>query len=79
MDSTAYAQFFLHPHDPWHRRYEALRAVFVEQQSLQAVAARFNVSYHTVANWASAFRRHYETHSLPPFSFNRHGDVPANR
>lgn len=30
MSSQPYEQFFLQPNDPVHRRYEALRAVFVD-------------------------------------------------
>jgi transposase len=35
------AKFFEHPQAQWQRRYEALRASFVERLSAQAVAARF--------------------------------------
>ena len=79
MDSTVYEQYFLQPQDPWHRRYEALRALFVEQQSLPEVAERFSVSYRTVANWASAFRCQWEANILPPFSLSPLGDGPAHR
>ena len=72
MNSTAYEQFFIHPTDPWHRRYEALRALFVDQQSLQEVAQRFGVSYRTVCNWANEFRRQCDADQRPPFSFNHH-------
>ena len=56
MDRMTYEQFFLHPTDPWHRRYEVLRAVFVEQQPIQEVAHQFDVSNATIWNWASEFR-----------------------
>jgi hypothetical protein len=35
------AKFFIHPQFEWQRRYEALRAMFVERLSHKAVAARF--------------------------------------
>ena len=35
------ASFFLHPKHDWQRRYEALRAVFVERLPAKAVAERF--------------------------------------
>ena len=34
MDRQPYEAFFLQPTDTWHRRYEALRAVFVEHRPL---------------------------------------------
>ena len=70
MNSTAYEQFFISPTDPWHRRYEALRALFVDQQSLQEVAQRVGISYHTVSNWANEFRRQCDGGQRPPFSFS---------
>ena len=79
MASTAYEQFFLHPTDPWHRRYEVLRALFVDRQSLEEVARRFNLSYGTVANWAGEFRRQCDTDQPPPFSFSRSGAARAQR
>ncbi len=36
--------FFTHPADGWQRRYEALRASFVERLPAQAVAERFGYS-----------------------------------
>jgi len=36
MDDTRYQQFFFRPTNPYHRRYEALRAVFVEGRAQQA-------------------------------------------
>ena len=36
------ASFFLHPVHDWQRRYEALRASFVERLPAQVVADRFN-------------------------------------
>lgn len=74
-----YDQFFLSPTDPWHRRYEALRALFVDRQSIQEVADRFEVSYGTVANWASEFRHQCDANQCPPFSFDLHGGVLADR
>lgn len=70
MDAVAYHQFFLKPNDSWHRRYEALRALFVEKQSLQDVAQQFNVSYGTLSNWASEFREKWDAGQRPPFLFS---------
>ena len=54
MDDDRYEQFFLQPQDPWHRRYEALRAVFVEGPSMADVAQRLDVAHGTVRNNAQA-------------------------
>ena len=76
MDGQAYQRFFLAPNDTWHRRYEVLRAVFVEQQSMKDVAECFEISYGTVRNWTSEFRRQWDAGQLPPFSFGRIAGVP---
>jgi hypothetical protein len=67
MDGQVYQEFFLRPTDGWHRRYEALRSVFVERRPLSEVADRFAVSYGTVRNWMSQFRRQYDRGQRLPF------------
>jgi hypothetical protein len=67
MTSTSYQQYFLQPTDAWHRRYEALRMVFVDQRPLQEVAQRFKVSYGTLCNWVSEFRTQHDNNERPPF------------
>ena len=39
MNAETCKRFFLCPNDTWHRRYEVLRAVFVEQHSMKEVAS----------------------------------------
>ena len=41
MDDTAYQKFFAEPTNTFHRRYEALRAIFVEGRSQKDVAEEF--------------------------------------
>ena len=41
MDGTAYQEYFAQPTDTYHRRYEALRAIFVEGRSQKDVAEEF--------------------------------------
>jgi hypothetical protein len=41
MDDTACRAFFAQPTNPCHRRYEALRAVFVDSRSPKDVAEQF--------------------------------------
>ncbi len=74
MDRQPYEAFFLQPTDTWHRRYEALRAVFVEHRSLSEVADRFAVRCGTVRNWVSEFRGQWDREQAPPFSFGRPAD-----
>jgi len=38
MDDTAHQEFFTNPSQTYHRRYEALRAVFVEGRSQKDAA-----------------------------------------
>jgi len=55
--------FFLNPEDPMQKRYEALRASFVNGLSGDEVAKKFGYSIHTI----NALRRDFKTDSLPPF------------
>jgi transposase len=55
--------FFLRPTDPMQKRYEALRASFLDGLSTREVARRFGYSIHTV----HALRRDFKADSLPPF------------
>ena len=67
MDGMAYKDYFLQPLDVWHRRYEVLRAVFVDEHRMKEVAQRFGVSYGTVRNWAGEFRSQRGSDQRPPF------------
>jgi len=74
MNGAAYKEFFCNPLEAWHRRYEALRSVFAEEQSPQDVARRIGVSYGTLRNWVSEFRRQCDRGMRPPFSPRRRAD-----
>lgn len=67
MMSNGYQQFFLQPTDARHRRYEALRMVFVNQQPLKEVAQYFEVGYGTLCNWVSEFCAQRDNDERPPF------------
>lgn len=56
-DPRTGADFFLHPTSTVHRRYEALRAYFLDHLSLQEVAERFDYSLHTVASLVRDYRK----------------------
>lgn len=60
---TISKDFFLHPSDPMQKRYEALRASFVDELGAKEVAQRFGCSVHTI----NALRRDFLSGSLPPF------------
>lgn len=68
MDRNACQQFFLHPGGIGQRRYEVLRAVFVDEETALDVADRFGLSHGTVRNWVSRFNTQLEHGEPPPFS-----------
>jgi transposase len=55
--------FFINPDDPMQKRYEALRASFVDGLSAAEVAKLFGYSVHTI----NALRRDFKADALPPF------------
>lgn len=55
--------FFLYPDNPMQKRYEALRASFVNGLSADEVAKKFGYSVHTI----NALRRDFKAGSLLPF------------
>lgn len=79
MSELAYRNFFLQPSGAIHRRYEALRACFVEQQPLAEVARRFGVRYGTACNWVSQFRSLCDAQQPPPFFFSPSGGARRPR
>ena len=68
MDRNACQQFFLTPGGIAQRRYEALRAVFVDEDTAVDVAERFGLSHGTVRNWVSKFGAQLACDEPPPFS-----------
>jgi DNA-directed RNA polymerase specialized sigma24 family protein len=61
MNNTPFREFFAHPANPYHRRYEALRAVFVDGRSQQEVAEQFGFQYSTLRQLVYEFRQHCRT------------------
>jgi len=76
MNGLDYKSFFVHPVDTVHQRYEALRAVFVEQQTMKEVAGRYDVSYGTIRNWVNEYCRGRDAGQSPPFSLHHRAGVP---
>ncbi len=68
MNDTLCYQFFLEPADPQQRKYEALRAVFIDQLPQNEVAARFGFSHDLVRRMVSDFRGHCRQGEAPLFS-----------
>jgi len=58
MDDTPYREFFSQPTQLYHRRYEALRAVFVEGRSQKEIAEQFGYEYSTLRQLVYEFRQH---------------------
>jgi hypothetical protein len=58
MDDTPCREFFSQPTNPYHRRYEALRAVFVEERSPHEVAEHFGFEYSSLRQLICDFRQH---------------------
>jgi hypothetical protein len=69
MKDSFCRRFFLEPQQTLHRRYEALRAVFVDQQPQMDVAKRFGYTYATLRRLVSDFRAQCRTGQAPPFSW----------
>lgn len=58
MDDARCREFFSHPTQTYHRRYEALRAVFVERRSQKEVAELFGFEHSTLRQLVYEFREH---------------------
>jgi transposase len=77
MGGSSYQKFFTRPKEFVHRRYECLRAVFVEGMAMKKAAERFKVAYGTVRNWAHEFRAVHDQGGSPPFLFTQNGGAPS--
>ncbi len=76
MNGFDHKDYFLQPTEPAHRRYEALRAVVVDEQPLKEVAQQVDISYGTLRNWYCEFRQARVAGQSPPFSSSRSDDPP---
>jgi hypothetical protein len=79
MEGCRDRQFFLEPQQTFHRQYEALRAVFVEDQPLEQVAERFGYTISTLRSMASRFRADRRCGVTPPFFSRTGADDHAGR
>jgi hypothetical protein len=69
MEDRCCSQYFLAPQETSQRRYEALRAVFVDRKPLAIVAERFGYKVSALKSMASRFRADCRRGVTPPFSF----------
>ena len=79
MDDELCRRFFVEPEQTFHRRYEALRAFFVEERSLEQTAARFGYREGALKSMISRFRAGCRKGPSPPFFFRTDvGDLPGD-
>ncbi|MCH7725692.1 MAG: helix-turn-helix domain-containing protein [Planctomycetes bacterium] len=74
MDDRHCYQFFQEPSDLMQRRYEVLRAVFVDDLSQRQAAERFGFTHGALRNLIHDFRAACRNGSPPPFSFRSDED-----
>ncbi len=58
MDDGLCLDFFRQPTQPCHRRYEALRAVFIDGRPQKEVAEEFGFSYGSLRQWVRELRQY---------------------
>jgi hypothetical protein len=74
MNDQLCRQYFLAPQETSQRRYEALRAVFVDGEPLTVVAQRFGYKVATLKSMACRFRADCRRGDPSPFSFRTVAD-----
>jgi hypothetical protein len=67
MDGNHTSRFFLEPKQTFQRQYEALRAIFVEDEPLDRVAERFGYKPSALKSMACRFRGDCRRSVTPPF------------
>jgi hypothetical protein len=78
VDDDRCRRFFLEPTQPLQRRYEVLRAFFVEHRLQADIAAQFGLTPATVQSLARDFRAQLQEGPVPPFlSSPTSGGLPA--
>jgi hypothetical protein len=77
MDDEPCRQFFLQPQESLQRRYEAMRAYFIDGRSLAEIADRFGYRLSSLKSMVCRFRASCGRGASPPFFFQTDADVPA--
>jgi hypothetical protein len=75
MDGSHTSRFFLEPKPTFQRRYEALRAIFVDAEPLDQVAERFGYKSSALRSMACRFRGDCRRGVTPPFFSRTDADV----
>jgi hypothetical protein len=75
MEDQVCRQFFRQPEQTLHRRYEALRAVFIDCLSLNQVADRFGYRPGALKSLVSRFRAQCRSGDLSPFFSAKNEDA----
>ena len=79
MDANPCRCFFLEPQLTFHRRYEALRAFFIDHRPAAEIAAHFGYKLTAFHVMISRFRAQVRQGRVPPFSSPTVADGhPAN-
>jgi hypothetical protein len=79
MDAQPCRRFFLDPHLTFHRRYEALRAFFVDDRPVAEIASQFGYKPTALNVMISRFHAQFRRGSVPPFlSPTVEGDLLVN-
>ena len=76
MDDRPCRSFFLQPQSASHRRYEALRAFFIEGRPSAEVAVQFGYKPAAFKVLVSRFRHDVRGQDIPPFSSPTAADDP---
>jgi hypothetical protein len=76
MDDTACREFFTRPLNPYHRRYEALRAVFLGGHAPKDVAEQFGLTLRSLQQLIYEFRQHCR-HAADGSPFFASGEMAA--
>jgi hypothetical protein len=76
MDDTRCRTFFVDDLAPMQRRYEALRAFFVEERPLPEIARQFHYSHGGLRNLVSDFRSGLRSGTVAPFFLATGAVVP---
>jgi hypothetical protein len=77
MDDEPCRQFFLQPQESLQRRYEAMRAYFIDGRSLAEIADRFGYRLSSLKSMVCRFRASCGRGVAPPFFFRTDADAPA--
>ncbi len=79
MDGSHTSRFFLEPKQTFQRRYEALRAIFLEGEPLDQVAERFGYKSSALRSMASRFRADCRRGVTTPLFSPTDADVPSGQ